>query len=346
MKLPLAALITALLALFAQGLPMTTAQTSLHVLPGSPAHSDDGWRPRLLLHEQTLGRADRRHPVLYIHGATFPSASSIMFRFGGRSWADALNEAGFSAWGLDLAGFGGSERYPEMADELPGPGAPLGRGTEASDQIERAVRFILAASGAARLSIIAHSWGTIAAGLFLTRHPELVERAVFFGPITRRSMLTDIPALGPWRLITVEEQYRRFVEDVPAGQAGVLLEAEFPAWSETYLAADEASATRRPPSVKTPNGPAADILAAWSGRLGYNPAAVTTPVAILRGEWDSLCTDEDAASLIASLGSGRDSIDLKLPRGTHLMHLEQGRSLLYDAANAFLNSELNKRGRP
>lgn len=346
MKALLAALLTVPLALFAQGLPMTQAQTSLHVLPGSPTHSDQSWRPRLALREQTLGRADRRRPVLYIHGATFPSASSIMFRFGGRSWADALNEAGFSAWGLDFAGFGGSERYPEMAGEHPGPGAPLGRAMEAADQIERAVRFILSASGATRLSVIAHSWGTIAAGLFLARHPELVERAVFFGPITRRSMLTELPILGPWRLISVEEQHRRFVEDVPQGHRGVLLEADFPAWSATYLATDEASMSRTPPAVKTPNGPAADIAAAWSGRLGYNPAAVTVPVAIVRGEWDSLCTDQDAASLVASLGSRHDSIDVKLPRGTHLMHLEQGRSLLYDAANAFLNPEPNEQGRP
>jgi hypothetical protein len=40
-------------------------------------------------------QADRVRPILYIHGATFPSALSIAHRFDGYSWRDALCEAGF-----------------------------------------------------------------------------------------------------------------------------------------------------------------------------------------------------------------------------------------------------------
>jgi hypothetical protein len=47
-----------------------------------------------------------RRAVLYVHGATFPSALSIAHRFDGRSWRDALNDAGFDVWGLDFYGFG------------------------------------------------------------------------------------------------------------------------------------------------------------------------------------------------------------------------------------------------
>src|ERR1700760_5084564 len=64
-----------------------------------------------------LPAADRtgvRGSVLYIHGATFPSALSIAHRFDGKSWRDALNNAGFDVWGLDFYGFGQSDRYPEM----------------------------------------------------------------------------------------------------------------------------------------------------------------------------------------------------------------------------------------
>ena len=57
--------------------------------------------------------------VLYVHGATFPSALSIAHRFDGRSWRDALCEAGFHVWGLDFLGFGESDRYPQMS-EAPG----------------------------------------------------------------------------------------------------------------------------------------------------------------------------------------------------------------------------------
>src|SRR5579871_4818702 len=53
-------------------------------------------------------------PVLYVHGATFPSALSIAHRFDGYSWRDALCGAGFDVWGFDFHGFGASDRYPEM----------------------------------------------------------------------------------------------------------------------------------------------------------------------------------------------------------------------------------------
>src|SRR5215469_9149720 len=61
------------------------------------------------------GEQRTRRAVLYVHGATFPSALSIAHRFDGKSWRDALNEAGFDVWGLDFYGFGHSGRYREMS---------------------------------------------------------------------------------------------------------------------------------------------------------------------------------------------------------------------------------------
>src|ERR1700709_467037 len=55
-----------------------------------------------------------RRTVLYVHGATFPSALSVAHRFDGKSWRDALGEAGFDVWALDFYGFGHSDRYAEM----------------------------------------------------------------------------------------------------------------------------------------------------------------------------------------------------------------------------------------
>lgn len=296
------------------------------------------WQPRLQLFEQTTASADRKRPVLYVHGATFASENSIFFRFGGLSWADALNRADRSVWGLDFAGYGRSERYPEMAADAPRAGAPLGRAPEAAQQIARAVRAILVETGAPRVSIIAHSWGTMAAGRFAGDHPHLVDRLVFFGPVVRREALDEVPPLGAWRLLTVDEQKKRFVEDVPPGEPGVLAEVDFPAWAELYLSFDATSASRTPPSVRTPNGPQADIMAAWSGRLAYDPGRITAPTMIVRGEWDSLCTDADVAWLRHALAGAPRVADLKIPRATHLMHLESGRTALHDAAATFLDA--------
>jgi pimeloyl-ACP methyl ester carboxylesterase len=112
-----------------------------------------------------------RKTVLYIHGATFPSALSIAHRFDGYSWRDDLNAVGYHVWGLDFLGFGASDRYPEMSETSEGLPA-LSRAEVASWQIERAVGFILKQHGVDRISLIAHSWGSMPTGLFAGRHPE------------------------------------------------------------------------------------------------------------------------------------------------------------------------------
>ena len=61
-----------------------------------------------------VGSEGPLHIVLYVHGATFPSALSIAHRFDGYSWRDALCAEGFDVWGFDFLGYGGSDRYPEM----------------------------------------------------------------------------------------------------------------------------------------------------------------------------------------------------------------------------------------
>lgn len=317
---------------------MDAACERMMILPGGAATAPAGWRPALLVREQTLAAADRARPVIYVHGATFPSASSIMFRFDRVSFADVLACVGFSVWGFDFAGFGGSETYPDDWAGSVMSGDPPGRAPEAACQIERVVRAVLAVTGAARVSIIAHSWGTIAAGRFATEHPDLVDRLVFFGPIAQRATMREAPPLDPTRLVTIAQQHQRFVEDVPAGHPPVLLDRHFEPWAAEYLASDPASAGRSPPAVRIPNGPAADIAAAWSGRLGYDPGLITAPTAILRGEWDSLTTDADAAWLLAALTAAPEKRDVKIAKGTHLMHLEESRGDLYRATIAFLDN--------
>jgi pimeloyl-ACP methyl ester carboxylesterase len=274
--------------------------------------------------------------LLYVHGATFPSALSVAHRFDGRSWRDELCAAGFHVWGLDFQGFGGSDRYPEMSED-PDNKPALGCAKHADLQIEQAVRFIIAFHDTQRISLIAHSWGTIPTGSFAGRCPELVDRIVFFAPISKRSGDPKIiPTLPAWRLVTAQAQWDRFIEDVPSNESSVLSRRHFNEWAELYLRTDQESRFRQPASVKVPCGPAQDIEAAWHGHLGYDPAAVLAPVAIVRGEWDHLVDDLDAASLFAALSSSSNKRDIKIGRSTHLMHLEQNRYALYREAETFL----------
>jgi pimeloyl-ACP methyl ester carboxylesterase len=278
----------------------------------------------------------RDNVVLYVHGGTFPSGLSIAHRFDGRSWRDELAASGFHCWGLDFHGFGRfSDPYPEM-EQPANEHAPLGRAEDVSRQLEQAVRFICAHHRVNRISLIAHSWGSIVSGRFAGRCPELVERMVFFGPIAWRARRTDPQRLLAWRLISLKDQRDRFIADVPPGEGPVLSKRDFDEWGEAYLDADPESRTRSPAAVKTPSGAFQDIYDAWAGELAYDPALVRAPVAIIRGEWDCMSTEEDAKWLFHALKSSPIRRSVIISRGTHLIHLEESRYALYRETEAFL----------
>jgi pimeloyl-ACP methyl ester carboxylesterase len=287
-----------------------------------------------LLLRRWLGSGD---PVLYIHGATFPSALSVGYRFDGGSWADHLQGHGFDVWAFDFAGFGGSTRPAAM--NAPAAGSPpLGRAPEAARQVGVVVDHIRERRGGARVHIVAHSWGTMAAGRFAGDHADAVGRLVMFAPIAQRQIKGLPPAdqIGAWREVSIADQLKRFVEDVPPGHPPVLIEPELAQWGPAYLATDADAERRRPPAVRIPNGPQADIIAAMSGQLSYEPGRVVVPTLIVRGAWDNLCRDADAAWLTHALGAA-EKADVVVAAATHLMHLEHGREGLFAATADWLS---------
>lgn len=218
---------------------------------------------------------------------------------------------------------------------------PLCRTEDAGDQLEAVLRFILRWHDLPNLSIISHSWGSMPSGYFAGQHPAMVNRIVLFGAIARRPprRYESPPTALAWRIVTVEDQWARFVEDVPPHEQPVLSRAHFDEWSERYLDTDPESRGRKPAGVKTPTGPFTDILHAWHGDLAYDPAMVQAPVAIIRGEWDGLISDEDARWLFDAFTASPNKRDIKISRATHLMHLEAMRYALYRESIAFLAAD-------
>jgi pimeloyl-ACP methyl ester carboxylesterase len=196
---------------------------------------------------------------------------------------------------------------------------------------------------AARISIVAHSIGTIPVGLFATRHPDQIERLVFFGPAAQRKLErlpNGLPSssanLPQWRFVTVKNQLDRFVQEVPAGHEPVLLDRHFQTWAQAYLASDPTSSSREPASVKVPNGALAALIDAWTGKLAYGPAGIESPLLVIRGEWDTLNTKLDARWLLSAATSSPEKKYVEVAEATHLMLLEKNREVLYRATNEFL----------
>ena len=152
--------------------------------------------------------------------------------------------------------------------------------------ITRSIRFLSSLTPGARCRLVVLS----------SEQSALVDRVVLFAPIARRKARRyETPGRFPaWRIVTLEDQWNCFVEDVPKNEPPVLSRSHFEDWGKQYLDSDRESRSRDPAGVKTPLGPFSEIIKAWHGQLAYDPASVRSPVAIIRGEWDGLMLDEDA----------------------------------------------------
>ncbi len=281
---------------------------------------------RLYLRRLTPEGKTRRGAVLFVHGATFASGLAAGYRFVDGSWMDHLAGRGFDVWALDFAGYGRSERYREGS-------GPLGRAWVASGQIESAVEYLRQRSQVKEVAIVAHSWGTIAAGVYLTQAQRPVGKLVLFGPVAQREGKAGKSEVEPWHCVSVGAQRRRFYEYVPEGERAVLDPREFERWGKAYLASDEVKRD----CVMVPNGPSQDVAEAWAGHLAYDPGMITQRSLIVRGEWETVTRADDAQWLWSRLGRAAGKRDVLIDRGTHVMHLEERRRQLYEVVAAFLS---------
>jgi pimeloyl-ACP methyl ester carboxylesterase len=270
-----------------------------------------------------------RRAVLYVHGATFPSALSIAFRFDGKSWRDALAEAGFDVWGLDFYGFGHSDRYPEMA--RPGvENPPLCAAEDAARQVEAAVRFILGHQSIDKLNLISHSWGSMPVAKFAAAHPTLVDRLVLFAPIARRSPRRyEQPATFPaWRVVTLEDQWNRL--------SRTCLRTSLPCshglssrsgGSATSTAIHKAvRAIRWESRHRSARSARSSRLGMFSSPMIRQRCARRLQLSVASGT--GLVPDADARWLFDAFVNAPTRRDIKIGRGTHLMHLETMRFAL------------------
>jgi pimeloyl-ACP methyl ester carboxylesterase len=303
--------------------------------------SDLPGAPRLQLRR----RRGRGQPVLYIHGATFSSALSVGYRFAdGLSWEDSLHRAGFDVWALDFEGFGGSARPVAFKQPANASPVPL-QSTDAVAQIARAVDTIRERTRRDRVSMIAHSWGGVPAASYAAAQARMLEKLVLFAPAlprpapaTPQPMGNNLPPAGSipaWRRLTVAEQLARFVNDTPAGHASVLAEPTLDRWGPAWLATDADAMMHTPASVQVPTGPQADIIAQWSGNDLYDPASISMPTLIVRGEWDSVCSAADVERLRSRM-TASTTVSRFIPTSGHLAHLETNRAMLWAATNEFL----------
>ena len=91
-----------------------------------------------------------------------------------------------------------------------------------------------------------------------------------------------------------------------------------------------------PPASRRRSVPFSEIIKAWHGQLAYDPGADPLTRRHHPGEWDGLMLDDDARWLFDAFTQSPIKRDIKIGRGTHLMHLEAMRPALWRESINFL----------
>jgi pimeloyl-ACP methyl ester carboxylesterase len=297
-----------------------------------------------LRRKQHVGANAQHPPILIVHGATFCSALFDL-PLAGYSLMAALAEVGRAVYAVDIRGYGAS-RGPGVMDEPPERNPPFADATAAVEDIATAVAFVLNQHGARKLDLVGFSWGTITAARFAGDHPDKVARLALYAPIythTRPIWIdqTKEPRererLEAYRLVSEASVTARWDADLPAGQASRFRDDAVPALLfDATAALDPRAKSRNPPAFRCPNGAIKDLMLVFAGQRPFDPARLTMPVLLVRGEHDLTSIDADARSLLSLIASPVKYYKVITP-GSHFLCIERNREALYEVLTGFLN---------
>ena len=300
---------------------------------------------RIYVRERLPGNADPallKKAVLFVHGATY-GGDTFDLQIEGYDWMTQVAERGFATYYLDLRGYGRSTRPPAMS-QPPEKNEPFSRAEDVISDIGNAVDFILARTGADKVSLIGWSWGTVTAGMYATGNNDRIDRLVLYGPVysaenpkwIERMADPDNPeelkAVGAYRTVNAERARERWESQItPDDKAAWREEKVFQAWFEALLATEPKGAE----VVRAPNGILVDVWEIRNARPIYDASLIEVPTLVIRGDMDRNSTHADAFGLFKKLGAAEKSY-VVIGNATHYVSLEKRAPRLIQQVQAFL----------
>jgi pimeloyl-ACP methyl ester carboxylesterase len=290
--------------------------------------------------EVTTFSSDR--VLIYVHGATYPSEAMFDLPIAGVSMMDVLAAKGWDVWLLDVRGYGGSTRPPEM-DKPAADNKPVVDTAAAVRDVGSVVDFVKARRGVEKVNLMGWSWGTHIMGLYTTTHNASVARLVLYAPgwLSKDKVPPDAPPLTAYRTVTREEARTRWLTGVPEDKKATLIP---PGWFDMFADAafttDPLGAKQNPPVLRVPNGVVQDSRTYWrSGKPLYQPSDITVPTLLIHAEWDADLPTYHTAAYFAELKNTPYRRWVELGEGTHMVMVEKNRMQFIHEVQMFLEEQ-------
>ena len=263
----------------------------------------------------------RQGTVLFVHGSSVPSTPVFDLQLPGRpeaSTMDTFARYGYDTWCLDCEGYGRSDKWRPVNSDI----------SCGADDVAAASEYILKHTGAKKLLVYGSSSGALRAGLFAQRHPERVQRLaldalVYTGEgsptlAKRRERLAQYRASNR-RPIDRAMIRSIFTRDHPETSDQTIVEA----FADAVLAIQ----------TEVPTGTYLDMSA---NLPVLDPAKITVPTLIMRGQYDGIASFRDLSNFFEKLPNS-DKQFIVMPGIAHTSTRSKNYALVYHLLDAYFS---------
>jgi pimeloyl-ACP methyl ester carboxylesterase len=216
--------------------------------------------------------------ILFVHGSSMASQPTFDLAVPGRADSSAMEyfaSLGYDTWTMDNEGYGRSSKHRPQNNDI----------SNGADDLDAGSRYILERTGASKLLVYGISSGALKAALFAQRHPERVARLALDafvwtgeGSPTLDERKKKLPQFIGVHRRPIDRKFVRsiFERDHP----GTADNATIDAFADAILALDDS----------VPTGTYVDMC---SKLPLVDPAKLTVPTIIMRGEFDGIAGFDD-----------------------------------------------------
>jgi len=259
--------------------------------------------------------------ILFVHGSSMASQPTFDLQVPGRpdsSVMDWFAARGFDTWCLDNEGYGRSDKKRPINFDI----------SNGADDLETASDYVLKNSSAGKLLVYGISSGALKAALFAQRHPERLGRLALDAFVwtgegsptlaERRKKLPEFIAKNR-RAIDYAFVQSIFARDHP----GTADEATIDAFAKAILSLDDS----------VPTGTYVDMC---SKLPLVDPARVTVPTILMRGQWDGIAGVDDLIEFFKRLPNP-DKQFCVMPGISHASFQQKNYLMVYHILHGFFS---------
>jgi pimeloyl-ACP methyl ester carboxylesterase len=233
---------------------------------------------RLFMWEKFVGSPADKPVLLFVHGSSMASQPTFDLNVPGRpdsSVMDWFAKRGFVCWSVDMEGYGRSDKSRDIPCDI----------ANGADDLAAATAYMRRARGIEHVMAYGISSGALRAALFAQQHPRRVSRLALDafvwtgeGAPTLEQRRKKLPEFVARNRRPID---RAFVRSIFARDHADCAEPRVvEAFADAILALDDSM----------PNGTYVDMC---SKLPVVDPASITMPTLVLRGQYDGIAAFDD-----------------------------------------------------